>query len=271
MGPSFGSLVVGLVVLGLVFLVIESISPAVPSQPRWRRDTRTDLVYWFFTPLMAKGVSRIAIIAAAVAIAVLARVPLDREHIEAFIQRPNWLSRQPVALQILAVLFVGDLLAYGSHRLFHRGRLWRFHAVHHSPKQLDWLASVRLHPVNELLARIMQVVPLLLLGFKPGVVSAYVPLLTFYALFLHANVSWSFGPLRYVIASPAFHRWHHTSQAEGQDKNFAGLFPVIDLIFGTFYMPKDRLPEKFGIDGDEMPEGILAQLAYPFRSTNRNL
>jgi sterol desaturase/sphingolipid hydroxylase (fatty acid hydroxylase superfamily) len=126
-----------------------------------------------------------------------------------------------------------------------------------------------LHPVNEILARLMQVIPLLLLGFKPGVVTAYVPLLTFYALLLHSNVSWSFGPLRYVIASPAFHRWHHTSQAEGQDRNFAGLFPVIDLIFGTFYMPKDRLPERFGVHGDEVPEGLLAQLIHPFRSPGR--
>ncbi len=265
MDPSLGSLLVGLVVLGLVFLVIESISPAVRGQPRWRRDSRTDLAYWFFTPLVTKAISRIALIVAVVAIAALARVPLEREHIEAFVHRPTWLSQQPAAFQIVAALFVGDLLAYWVHRLFHRGRLWRFHAVHHSPRQLDWLASVRVHPVNEILGRLMQVIPLFLMGFKPGVVAAYVPLLTLYALLLHANVSWTFGPLRYVFASPAFHRWHHTSQAEGQDKNFAGLFPIIDVMFGTFYMPPGRLPERFGVEGDVVPDGFLAQLVLPFR------
>lgn len=90
------------------------------------------------------------------------------------------------------------------------------------------------------------------------------PLLTAYSIFLHANVRWDYGPLRYVIASPRFHRWHHTSQAEGLDRNFAGLFPWIDLAFGTFYMPPGREPEVFGV-ADGVPAGLLGQLAWPFR------
>ncbi|HET8578957.1 MAG TPA: sterol desaturase family protein, partial [Methylomirabilota bacterium] len=88
---------------------------------------------------------------------------------------------------------------------------------------------------------------------------------TFYAILLHANVPWTLGPLRYAIASPAFHRWHHTSEAEGRDKNFAGLFPLWDLLFGTFYMPRGRQPMQFGVAGDPVPEGLWAQLCYPFR------
>ncbi|HEY6843585.1 MAG TPA: sterol desaturase family protein, partial [Thermoanaerobaculia bacterium] len=141
--------------------------------------------------------------------------------------------------------------------------LWRFHAIHHSSESLDWLAAARVHPVNEALGRILQLVPMFLLGFDPRVVAAAVPLLTFYAVFLHANVPWDFGPLRYVIATPRFHRWHHTSESEGLDKNFAGLFPWIDVLFGTFYMP-DRQPQTFGVK-DSVPAGFLAQLAYPFR------
>jgi sterol desaturase/sphingolipid hydroxylase (fatty acid hydroxylase superfamily) len=96
-------------------------------------------------------------------------------------------------------------------------------------------------------------------------VAAFVPVLTLYALFLHADVDWSFGPLRYVIASPVFHRWHHTSEEEGLDRNFAGMFPFIDVIFGTFYMPRGRAPERFGLVRDDVPDGLLAQLWYPFR------
>jgi sterol desaturase/sphingolipid hydroxylase (fatty acid hydroxylase superfamily) len=70
--------------------------------------------------------------------------------------------------------------------------------------------------------------------------------------------------LRYVISSPAFHRWHHTSASEGQDKNFAGFFPIWDLLFGTFYMPKGRQPTDFGIS-DPIPGDILRQLIWPFR------
>src|SRR5262249_31012579 len=69
---------------------------------------------------------------------------------------------------------------------------------------------------------------------------------------------------RYVIASPTFHRWHHTSEAHGLDKNFAGLLPIWDLAFGTFYMPAGELPCEFGIR-EAIPDTLLGQLAWPFR------
>jgi sterol desaturase/sphingolipid hydroxylase (fatty acid hydroxylase superfamily) len=92
-----------------------------------------------------------------------------------------------------------------------------------------------------------------------------VPFLAFHALLIHANVSWAFGAFRYIVASPCFHRWHHTSEAEGLDKKFAGLFRFIDLAFGTFYMPAGRQPERFGLVNDDVPQGLFAQLVYPFR------
>jgi sterol desaturase/sphingolipid hydroxylase (fatty acid hydroxylase superfamily) len=68
-----------------------------------------------------------------------------------------------------------------------------------------------------------------------------------------------------VIASPVFHRWHHTAEDEGLDKNFAGLFPTFDALFGTLYLPRDRQPQVFGVKNEAVPETLLAQLAYPFR------
>ena len=112
-----------------------------------------------------------------------------------------------------------------SHRLFHRRWLWRFHAIHHSSRTVDWLSTARLHPVNDALSRLAQVLPLYRLGFSGVALAAFVPCFTLYALLLHANVGWSFGPLRYLLASPTLHRWHHTTEAEGIDKNSAGLFP----------------------------------------------
>lgn len=126
---------------------------------------------------------------------------------------------------------------------------------------------MRLHPLNDVLARLAQVLPLFLLGFPPALLAAYVPFLTFHALLLHANLAWDFGPLRYLISSPVFHRWHHTSEAEGLDKNFAGLFPFIDAAFGTLYLPKGRQPSAFGVLNEAVPEGFLSQLGYPFRRT----
>jgi sterol desaturase/sphingolipid hydroxylase (fatty acid hydroxylase superfamily) len=141
--------------------------------------------------------------------------------------------------------------------------------VHHSSTELDWLSSVRVHPVNDLLARIVQAIPILLLGFPVKILAVYIPFTTFYAILLHANVSWTFGPLKKIITSPVFHRWHHSSEVEAQDKNFAGLFPIWDLLFGTFYMPDGKQPESFGIIGNPIPPRFLAQLVYPFQSAPR--
>jgi sterol desaturase/sphingolipid hydroxylase (fatty acid hydroxylase superfamily) len=104
----------------------------------------------------------------------------------------------------------------------------------------------------------------LLLGFPLNIVAGYLPFIVFYAVLLHANISWDFGFLRSVLASPRFHRWHHTKETEAIDKNFAGLFPLFDIIFGTYYMPKDKQPSEFGVK-DPIPMSLWGQLSYPFR------
>ena len=150
------------------------------------------------------------------------------------------------------------------HRWFHGARLWRFHAVHHSSVDLDWLSAVRLHPVNDVVMRIAGVLPILLLGFAPIAVTGVIPILTLLAILVHANLDWDWGPFRWVIVSPRFHRWHHTSETEARDKNFAGLFPAWDILFGTYHMPKDRRPASFGT-ATPVPAGLLGQLVFPFR------
>jgi sterol desaturase/sphingolipid hydroxylase (fatty acid hydroxylase superfamily) len=117
--------------------------------------------------------------------------------------------------------------------------------------------------VNDLVSKFLQVSPLLLLGFNPFATLSAAPFFTLYAILLHADVDWDFGPLRGVLASPVFHRWHHSKDREAWDKNFAGLLPVWDRIFGTYYMPAGRIPENFGIP-EELPRNLLGQLIHPF-------
>jgi sterol desaturase/sphingolipid hydroxylase (fatty acid hydroxylase superfamily) len=263
--PTIVSLIGGLLVLSAVFWLLERWRPSLPEQRRERIQTRTDLVYWFFTPLVTRFVTRVSIGIVFALVALWQGVSFD-DFRAAASTRQTWASALPTWVQIPAILLLADLLAYCSHRLFHGRWLWPFHAIHHSSKSVDWLSSVRLHPINDVVSRIVQVLPLYWMGFNGVVLAAFVPFLTLYALLLHANVRWTYGPLRYAIASPAFHRWHHTSEEEGLDKNFAGLFPFIDLLFGTFYMPADRQPQRFGILKNDVPDGLLGQLAYPFRT-----
>jgi sterol desaturase/sphingolipid hydroxylase (fatty acid hydroxylase superfamily) len=257
-------LIVSLLVLSAAFWLLERWQPSLPGQRRDRIQTLTDLAYWFFTPLVTRFVTRLSLGLVFVLVAVSQGVTFE-DFRAAAATRQTWASSLPAAMQIPLVLLLADLLAYWTHRIFHGRTLWRFHAIHHSSTTVDWLSSVRLHPVNDVVTRIAQVLPLYWLGFSGGVLAAFVPFLTLYALLLHANVRWTYGPLRYVIASPAFHRWHHTSEEEGLDKNFSGLFPFIDLAFGTFYMPPDRQPQRFGILNNDVPGSLLGQLVYPFR------
>ncbi len=106
----------------------------------------------------------------------------------------------------------------------------------------------------------------MLLGFAPAALAAYLPFLTLYAIMLHANVDWSFGPLRNVIASPAYHRWHHAAEAQALNKNFSGLFPFYDRLFGTHYLPRGTKAAGFGIiSGEVPPRGFVGQMLYPFK------
>ena len=254
-------LIIALVVLAVIFGALERVSPALKREGR--PELRTDLIYWFFTPLVTRGIQQVAVVIAVAPILLL----MGRSLQDGIGDGPG--STLPVALQVVLILAGGDLIGYWSHRIFHGRTLWKFHAIHHSSICVDWLASVRLHPVNDAVSKVMQAIPFVVLGFSPGVVAAYVPFLTFYALLLHANVSWSYGPFRYLIASPTFHRWHHSRSQAAWDKNFAGLLPIYDVLFGTFYMPDGVQPDDFGIPGDPVPANFLKQLVYPFRQTGQ--
>jgi sterol desaturase/sphingolipid hydroxylase (fatty acid hydroxylase superfamily) len=260
----------GFVLLSLIFWVIESLWPGIPAQQKWRRGLSTDLVYWFFTPVVTRAISLLALLIALAPVLLLLGYRLEEEVFRNAIYngRPPALL-WPYWLQGMLVFAGGDFIEYWSHRWFHGRGLWRFHAIHHSSKEVDWLSSVRLHPVNELGSRFCRTIVLVLLGISPTVLAAYVTFSTVYALFLHANVPWTFGPLRYVVASPVFHRWHHASEAGAIDKNFAGFLPVYDLLFGTFYMPPGRQPTEFGVQDDSVPESFLGQMLYPFERVSR--
>jgi sterol desaturase/sphingolipid hydroxylase (fatty acid hydroxylase superfamily) len=264
--PTIQGIIISFVLFSGLFFVLQRIWPSIPGQKTFRRGFLTDLGYWAFTPLVTRTVTPIAVALALVPIAIANGV--DPRDLETFVQGHGPLAAQPLWLQAIQIFVIGDFIGYWQHRWFHGGWRWRFHAIHHSSVELDWLSSVRQHPVNDMLARIITAVPIVALGYNVAAVALFTLLATIYAITLHANLSWTYGPLRYAIASPAFHRWHHTCAEEGQDKNFAGFLPVWDLMFGTFHMPKGRQPELFGVS-EPMPRGLFGQLVYPFRRQSR--
>jgi sterol desaturase/sphingolipid hydroxylase (fatty acid hydroxylase superfamily) len=261
MSPTIQGILVGFAILFVVFALIERLRPPDRRQPIFRAGYLTDLAYWLFTPVITGLVTRLCVGVVAVIISLLVWGRID---VAALQNGYGPAARLPLWLQAALILVISDLVSYWMHRAFHRGRLWHFHAVHHSSTPLDWLSSVRLHPLNDAVMRIAGAIPVLALGFQPIAVAGIVPVLTLMAILVHANVDWDWGPLRSLLASPRFHRWHHTDETEARDRNFAGLFPLWDILFGTYYMPKDRIPRSFGTS-TPVPEGLVGQLVFPFR------
>ena len=173
-------------------------------------------------------------------------------------------ATQPGWLQFIEALIIIETASYWGHRASHSSPvLWRFHSVHHSIEQMDWLASGRLHPIDQIFTQACVVGPLLILGFSKRTLGAYLIVAAVSAIVIHANVHWTFGPLRHLIASPQYHHWHHANDPSARNINFAGQIPLLDRVFGTHHLPNREWPNQYGIN-EHVPDGYLQQLHWPF-------
>jgi sterol desaturase/sphingolipid hydroxylase (fatty acid hydroxylase superfamily) len=254
----------GLLGVGIAFTVLTFFARSKGSTgPWWKKpDLITDLLYCFVLPAFT-SYARITMLIMGAALITGA---LGTGSPESWLAGGHGLfASWPFWAQMIAYLVLADVMLYWTHRTFHDGRLWRYHAIHHSSEHLDWLSAFRFHPVNVIFHSVLVDAILLLAGIAPEVLVSLVAIQLFISGMVHADLDWDFGPFRYVLASPAFHRWHHTDPERGGEKNFAPTFPVIDLIFGTFYMPRGVYPDHFGVDDPHFPAGIEQQLLYPFK------
>jgi sterol desaturase/sphingolipid hydroxylase (fatty acid hydroxylase superfamily) len=246
-------LIFGLVVLAAVFIPLERVF-ALRPQKILRAGWRTDLVHFFVNNLLANLALVVPVVV--VGLGLRAVVPLGLRHD---------VVHQPAGLQFAEAFLLAELCGYAAHRAAHRvPLLWRFHKVHHTIREMDWLASAHLHPLDSVWTRSCVVLPLFALGFSRATFGGFLAFTTLQAIFIHANVRLTFGPLRWVIATPEFHHWHHANVPEAYNTNFAGEFPWIDALFGTLHLPKGRRPAGYGID-ELQPAGYLRQLAWHFR------
>ena len=218
---------------------------------RFRRDRwKSDALHLLFNNIL---------ISAGLVIALVGLVVAVRPAVSPELQ--GWVAAQPAWLQFIEAVLVADVAQYWAHRATHQVPfLWRFHKVHHSIEQMDWLAAGRLHPLDSIFTRSVTVLPLYLLGFSKATFGAYLGFALLQAIFIHANVRFRFGPLRWITATPEFHHWHHALAPA--NTNFAGNLPLLDVLFGTCHLP-DHMPPAYGM-GEPAPNGYVAQLKWPF-------
>ena len=253
-GPAIGLdwFLLDLFLMALIYVPLERLWPQYPQQGTFRNEWTLDVVYFMSTHFPIQILSFLVLLPATQATKYLG-VPA----LQAAIARVPWL------LQFFLAVVVADVAEYLIHFALHKVPfLWRFHAVHHSSKALDWIAGSRSHFVDDTLVRAFILVPLML-GFSQTIILAYLVFVTLHATWTHCN----FGPnakwLEKFLVMPRYHHWHHTSQKEGIDKNFAIHFPWIDRLFGTYYYP-DTWPEAYGLDGEEIARGFFRQTVDPF-------
>ncbi len=247
-------LVLDLFFTGIAFVALEALyRRVVPDQPILRRGWKLDLAYF--------GVNHLLIGMFLVTSAHFAHdgfgwavSPWLQAHVGAL----------PGVVRFVLVVLAADLVEYVSHRAYHEvPALWRIHAVHHSPTEMDWLSGSRLHVLEPLVTRAVILVPIFVLGFPQDTIFAYLIWVTVQSVLIHANIAMTGGWLGYVVVTPQFHHWHHASDEEALDKNYSAHTPLFDLLFGTWHLPKGRWPQHYGTV-KPIPGGMIGQFFYPF-------
>ncbi|TPN89351.1 sterol desaturase family protein [Mesorhizobium sp. CU2] len=242
----------GLLIAAMIFLPLEHLLALRPHQKILRKAFFNDLIYALFN-----GVPIKLGMAALLALATGTIGQLLPAYVAAAV------SSQPVWLQVFEIVLVADVGLYWAHRAFHAiPVLWRFHAIHHSIEELDWLAGSRVHPVDQILMKGSSLVPVFLLGFSNEAIAIFAFISCGHAILLHSNIKLNIGPFRWLIASPQFHHWHHANDRAAYDKNFAAQVSLIDALFGTMHLPGNAVPERYGVD-EPIPPTYVEQLVYP--------
>ena len=253
---------IGLSILFTALTMFQS-QACNPGRPWWKsRDLLTDVQYFFLVPIIAPYARLIVMLLVAAAM----RGAMTEDQVADYISNGRGpVSQLPFWAQVAFYVIGTDFLLYWAHRIFHKRTLWPFHAVHHSSLDVDWTTAYRAHPINQMFGSGLVTIFMIVMGVPPAIMVALIPFDTLTAAWVHANLNWTLGPLKYIVATPVFHRWHHTGVDEGGDKNFASTFSIWDYLFGTFYMPEGALPETYGVDDPFFPTTWHGQMIVPFK------
>lgn len=181
--------------------------------------------------------------------------------------RPAWGADAPaLAAQIALSLTLSELVKYALHRAAHARRgLWRFHAEHHRPAQVYALNGARMHPVNLLWNLAADALVPLALGLTPRAAVLLAALRNAVAAMQHAAADLRLDGWNWLFSTPDLHRWHHVADARASRVNLGSTLIVWDALLGTRALPPGS-PARYGLpEGEAQPQGLGAQLAWPWR------
>ena len=253
-----------LIWLSLIVWGLEILDPWRKNQPIFRKDFWLDGFYMFFNFFLFSLILYNA---------------LSNVAVTAFHDFLRWVGIQNVVAleisswprwtQFLTMFVVTDFVQWNIHRLLHRVPwLWSFHKVHHSVKEMGFSAHLRFHWMETVVYKTLQYIPLAMIGF--GIDDFFVVHMV--ALLIghlnHANVGWSYGPLKYLLNNPVMHIWHHAKAFPANrpyGMNYGLSLSIWDYLFDTAFIPSDGRDIELGFPGDEeYPADFVRQMGRPF-------
>jgi len=144
------------------------------------------------------------------------------------------LADKPFLVQVLAGLLVSDFAIFFSHWVRHKvAPLWHIHSIHHSETAINPATLFRQHPLDPVASAVIAYVPLALLGGSIWAGTLLVVFGTAWGMYAHSDLPMTWGPLKYILVTPAYHRIHHSIEGRHWDKNFGHMFTFWDWLFGT--------------------------------------
>jgi len=240
-------------------IAAERLFPHLPDWSRPRGDVATDAGHAVVSGVIGLQLAKPVLDAGGVVVAAWLSRTLGAEL---------WPRAWPLVAQLALALVIGELATYWFHRLQHeRDLLWRFHAVHHSAERLYWLNAARFHPLDLIPLTAFWYAPLVALGCPEAALALFAMFDAVFGILQHCNVEVRLGPFNWIFSMAEPHRWHHSRTLAEANSNYGSNLIVWDVVFGTFFLPRDREPPAaIGIGNlPRFPRGYLAQLAAPFR------
>ncbi len=245
--------------VGAAALVITFLERTHPHRPEWQpdhHDVANDLTFMVLVQILLPKV-----LVFLLAISVLRFLQLHEIGVAGW-----WPHGWPAVAQTALMLLSADFLRYWLHRGSHEWSplLWRLHAVHHSPPKLYWVNVGRFHPIEKAVQFLFDAAPFIVLGVSENVLALYFVFYAVNGFFQHCNVEVRLGLLNYIISGPELHRWHHSREIRESNKNYGNNVILWDLLFGSYFLPKNRKVESLGLRNRAYPLSFGQQLRTPF-------
>jgi sterol desaturase/sphingolipid hydroxylase (fatty acid hydroxylase superfamily) len=173
-----------------------------------------------------------------------------------------------LVIGVLLAIALTDFCDYISHRIMHTRWGWPSHAAHHSDTYVNAFTTFRIHTFESFLMSLSYLVILTWMQLPALIPVIFVARLV-HNVYIHLDLDWDHGPLKYLIASPRFHRWHHADAPEAIGKNLANLMPIYDVIFGTYYVPGPCRKPMGSLSTGLEDKNPFAIWFYPFQAWGR--